>query len=293
MNEVSLYNPLSVQGYGAGSAAVKTTGQELFASLLAMQMQQALQQGVSSGTASASSYSALDAYSSVPFMLQNQLSGSLTDAADGEGGMKDILLMLCLMMCSGSQGGEGGMGGMDSSMMMSLVSAMTGVSGTGAASASGNVKKGSFDLTGVTSGLQAGTKGAAIVQAALTRLGDPYSKAKRDTGKYVDCSSFVRWAYKQVGISLPGTSVMQAKYCHEKGYTISKEELQPGDLVFWSKKDCDCGRWKEIHHVGIYAGDGKVVEAKPSTGGVSVNDIWGEDGRTWKIVMYARPYADK
>jgi cell wall-associated NlpC family hydrolase len=41
--------------------------------------------------------------------------------------------------------------------------------------------------------------------------------------------------------------------------------------------------------VGIYAGNGKVIEAKGSAGGVVVDDIWGEDGSKWKIAMYARP----
>ena len=47
-------------------------------------------------------------------------------------------------------------------------------------------------------------------------------------------------------------------------YTIARGDLQEGDLVFWSKAGCDCGRYDEIHHVGIYLGDGKVVEASSS-----------------------------
>ncbi|MEL7608686.1 MAG: C40 family peptidase [Bacillota bacterium] len=136
---------------------------------------------------------------------------------------------------------------------------------------------------------QKGTADSSIVQAALTRLGDPYSKAKRGTGDYVDCSYLAKWAYEQVGIALPSTSAAQAKYCHDNGYEISKSELQPGDLVFWSDTSCSCGRWNEIHHVAIYAGNNKVIEAKPSTGEVVLDRIWGENGSDWKIVMYARP----
>ena len=43
--------------------------------------------------------------------------------------------------------------------------------------------------------------GGDIVRAALTRIGDPYSQAKRGTGRYVDCSYLVRWAYNEAGVT--------------------------------------------------------------------------------------------
>ena len=70
-----------------------------------------------------------------------------------------------------------------------------------------------------------------------------------------------------------------------------KSELQPGDLIFWSKLSCHCGRWQEIHHAGIYIGDGKTVEASSSKGRVVINNLWGENGATWRIHSYARPYV--
>jgi len=130
--------------------------------------------------------------------------------------------------------------------------------------------------------------GKSIVDAAMSRLGDPYSKTYRGSGNYVDCSYLAQWAYKQAGISIPGTAAAQAKYCYENGFTISKSELKPGDLIFWENTQSDT-RWRHIHHVGIYAGNGKVVEAKGTKKGVEIDDIW-ESGK-WKIVMYARPRA--
>lgn len=136
----------------------------------------------------------------------------------------------------------------------------------------------------------AGSTGQGAAEAALTRLGDPYSQAKRGTGNYVDCSSLTQWAYRNTGVSLPATAAEQAKFCQQNGYTIPKQELQKGDLVFWQKTGCNCGRYDEIHHVGIYLGNGKVVEASSSKGQVVVSDMWGENGGKWQTAFYARPY---
>lgn len=91
------------------------------------------------------------------------------------------------------------------------------------------------------------------------------------------------------GISILGTSVTQAQYCYNNSYTISSSVLQLGDLVFWSKTSCRCGRWNEIHHVGIYIGNGRIVDASSSKGHVVLRDIWSNEN--WPIVLYARPHV--
>jgi cell wall-associated NlpC family hydrolase len=85
--------------------------------------------------------------------------------------------------------------------------------------------------------------------------------------------------------------VLQAQYCYRNDYVVEKEDLQPGDLVFWSKKMCNCGRWKEIHHAGIYLGDNKVIEASRSKGRVVIRNLWSSS--EWKLAFCARPYAQK
>ena len=127
--------------------------------------------------------------------------------------------------------------------------------------------------------------------SALTRVGDPYSQSKRGSGSYVDCSYLTQWAYRQNGISIPGTAAEQARWCVNNGCVIPKSDIQAGDLVFWQRYDCSCGRYDEIHHVGIYLGDGRVVEASSSRGQVVVNDLWGEeeDGDNWQLAFFARP----
>ena len=217
-------------------------------------------------------------------MLAEQFSDSdsaLTGALSDADKKKELIMNLCMMMCQG--------GGSDT-MMMSLLFAISGYSDAGDVAAMLGVSSTGF--SGLTFDSSASATGKAVVDAAMTRLGDPYSTTYRGKGKYVDCSSLAQWAYKQAGIDLPGTSVKQAKYCFDNGFTISKAELQPGDLIFWSNTASTEGRWRQIHHVGIYAGNGKVIEAKGSAGGVVVDDIWGENGSKWKIAMYARPRAN-
>lgn len=149
----------------------------------------------------------------------------------------------------------------------------------------------SEQLSGIISGLEPGRIGTTIVQAALTRVGDPYSKGRRGSGNYVDCSYFAYWAYKQAGIILPTSSVEQAKYCHFNGYKIDMKGLQPGDILFWSKTTCNCGRWHEIHHAGIYIGNDMVVEASSCKGRVVIRKLWS--GAEWRLYMAARPYAEE
>lgn len=67
----------------------------------------------------------------------------------------------------------------------------------------------------------------------------------------------------------------QAKWCIEHVKAVGRSELQPGDLIFWQNLKCPgCGRWHEVHHVGIYIGDGKAIEASSSRGRVVVRDLW-------------------
>ena len=137
------------------------------------------------------------------------------------------------------------------------------------------------ELTQISANLPTGTKGGDIAQAALSKAGTAYS--------VMDCSQLTQYAYAQVGVSLPRTSVAQAKYCYDNGYAISGVQLQPGDLIFWSKA-CFCGRWNEIHHTGIYIGNGKIVDASSTKGRVVMRNLWGENGDKWKIAFYARPH---
>ena len=129
--------------------------------------------------------------------------------------------------------------------------------------------------------LPVGELGGEAVKLALSRLGDPYSQPKAGQDDYTDCSYLVQWCYRQLGVSLPRTASAQAEYCVNNGLTISPSDLVPGDLVFFSH-DTN-GRFMNITHVGIYAGDGYIVDASSSKGQVVYRKLFSGQ------VLYGRP----
>ncbi len=150
------------------------------------------------------------------------------------------------------------------------------------------------DLTEIVTHLPANSKGAEVVKAALSKLGAPYVWGAKGENKF-DCSGLAYWSIKQVdpalGDKMYTNAAGQAKYCYDRGRTVARSELQPGDLVFWVNLKCEgCHRWKEIHHVGIYIGDGKVCEASSGHGRVIVRDLW--ESKNYPIYMFGRPYSD-
>jgi peptidoglycan DL-endopeptidase CwlO len=93
---------------------------------------------------------------------------------------------------------------------------------------------------------------SGAADAALSQLGTPYVWAGSQPGGF-DCSGLVMWAFAQVGVALPHSSYAMYGY----GVPVSRDQLQPGDLVFFDG----------LGHVGIYIGGGQFVEA-PHTGDV-------------------------
>jgi cell wall-associated NlpC family hydrolase len=148
-------------------------------------------------------------------------------------------------------------------------------------------------LSDIIARLEPGSVSATIVETALTRVGDPYSRGRRGSGDYVDCSYFVCWSYAQAGVAIPASSVEQARYCYYNGYEVGFNDLKPGDLLFWSRTSCHCGRWHEIHHAGIYLGDGMIIDASSSKGCVVIRSLWGTGGGEWRLFMCARPYTEE
>lgn len=125
--------------------------------------------------------------------------------------------------------------------------------------------------------------GQAVAEMAMTKIGCHYSQDRRMEEGYYDCSSLVYRLYKEAGIELPLIASEQGKYCYENAMIINKEELQPGDLIFYSYEIN--GQFRNISHVAIYVGDGRMVHAANTDRGVVMDDL-----KTGSVVFYARPY---
>ena len=125
--------------------------------------------------------------------------------------------------------------------------------------------------------------GQAVAELAMTKVGCNYSKDRRMEEGYYDCSSLVYRLYKEVGIELPAVAAEQGKYCYENAMLVNKEDLKPGDLIFYSYEDN--GAFRNISHVAIYIGDGKIIHAANPRRGVVCDPI-----RDGSVVFYARPY---
>jgi peptidoglycan DL-endopeptidase CwlO len=103
---------------------------------------------------------------------------------------------------------------------------------------------------------------SGAADAALGQLGTPYVWAGSQPGGF-DCSGLVMWAFAQVGVSLPHSTYAD----YSLGVPVSRDQLQPGDLVFFDG----------LGHMGIYVGGDQFVHA-PHTGDVvkisSLNEGW-------------------
>jgi peptidoglycan DL-endopeptidase CwlO len=108
----------------------------------------------------------------------------------------------------------------------------------------------------------ANTVGAQALQAALSRVGDPYVWGAAGPDAF-DCSGLVVWAFAQVGITLPHYT----GDLWNSGVHIPFSDLQPGDLIFF---------YPDISHVGIYLGDGLMVDAPDFGETVRVEHVYWE-----------------
>jgi len=127
-----------------------------------------------------------------------------------------------------------------------------------------------FEQTGTYPNISiptANTVGAQALQAAFTREGDPYVWGAAGPSAF-DCSGLVMWSYAQEGISLPHYTGSQ----WNSGVHIARADLEPGDLVFF---------YQDISHVGIYIGDGMMIDAPDFGQDVMVQPI------NWSIYVGA------
>ncbi len=105
-----------------------------------------------------------------------------------------------------------------------------------------------------------------LVMGAMNFIGVRYRRGGNTAEEGFDCSGFTRYVFENsVGLVLPRRADEQA---HAPGlFSINKDELKPGDLVFFNTMR------RAFSHVGIYVGDGKFIHSPRAGGEVRVEDL--------------------
>jgi cell wall-associated NlpC family hydrolase len=126
-----------------------------------------------------------------------------------------------------------------------------------------------------------------LVVTAMGFLGVPYRRGGTDAEKGFDCSGFVRSMYERtVGFVLPRLAKDQAAATQP----IDKQDLQPGDLVFFNTMK------RAFSHVGIYVGEGKFIHSPKPGAHVRVENMdqkyWQRRFNGARRVLTAEPQAE-
>ena len=103
----------------------------------------------------------------------------------------------------------------------------------------------------------------SLVAYATQFVGNPYVWGGTSLTDGADCSGFVQQIYKNFGYNLPRVAEDQSQY----GTKIPVEDAQPGDLIFYAKDGY-------VHHVVMYAGDGKTIEAANEDQGIISGTVY-------------------
>jgi cell wall-associated NlpC family hydrolase len=111
----------------------------------------------------------------------------------------------------------------------------------------GSMPEGAPPPDAMLPGMPGGGEKATIVQAALSRVGSPYSWGAAGPNAF-DCSGLVMWSFQQAGLGLPHSSQALAG----GGQPVDLSDLQPGDVITY---------YSDASHTGLYVGDGMVVHA--------------------------------
>ncbi len=118
--------------------------------------------------------------------------------------------------------------------------------------------------------------GQQVVDYAKQYLGTPYVYGGNGPNSF-DCSGFTKFVYKHFGYTLNRTATDQLS----NGVSVSRSDLQPGDLVFFKYNTS-----KPVSHVGIYSGEGQFIHASTNTYTVKIDSM--NSGHYDRVFVYAR-----
>lgn len=103
-----------------------------------------------------------------------------------------------------------------------------------------------------------------VLMSALSLTGVKYKFGGSSPETGFDCSGFVRYVFQQAAdLTLPHG----ARAISQLGHSVTVDQLQPGDLVFFNTLK------SAFSHVGIYIGEGRFIHAPSSGGGIHVVDM--------------------
>ncbi len=125
-----------------------------------------------------------------------------------------------------------------------------------------------------TSSNSAASAAGDVIATARHYLGVRYVFGGTNPSVGLDCSGLVQLVFRQLGIALPRTAQQQ----YNATSRLTREQLQPGDLVFFARTYADPNDW--ITHVGIYIGNGQQINAPDEGQVVSIQPVfsgfWGD-----------------
>ncbi|WP_338091105.1 C40 family peptidase [Priestia filamentosa] len=126
-------------------------------------------------------------------------------------------------------------------------------------------------------GMAAAQKGMRFVNKTVYVFGGGRNPADIAAGRF-DCSSFVRWAFEQVGVNLGPMTSVTTDTIKVQGQAINPKDMQPGDVIFFDTYKID-------GHVGIYLGNNQFIGDQSSTG-VAIASM--APGTYWSKVFNGR-----
>ncbi len=158
-----------------------------------------------------------------------------------------------------------------------LPPAPAAASGTGSTSFASALADAVGQATGPTSSAtgSGGPTGADAVTLARSFTGVPYRWGGTDPSTGLDCSGLTQLVYGRLGVQLPRVAADQA---HAGTAVPSVAQAQPGDLVFFGSP---------AHHVGIYVGNGKMIDAPHTGSSVGVHSLYGTPSAIRRVLPSA------